>query len=629
MESSSHCYSDLPAGARQSRRDIDVTFTEEQLKALLEGFGLDKPLGVQYLIYLKNLAIGEFGDSFMHRKPVIEMVMSVLPNTLYLNFAALILAYLIGAIGGIVLAWFRGTPLEKVGVTFTLMTRSAPEFWVGMIALTVFAFNLGWLPSSGATGAGTVYATEWQKLTSGDFWAHMVLPTLTMALYLHGLPLLLMRSNMLEVMQDDFITMGRLMGYSNWRLMMRHAARNALLPVVTALALGIGYSIGGNVVIENVFGWPGIGRLLVSAVAGSDYPLARIPSPPPSAMIVMASSRTCSPACWIHGWAPPGAPGPGPWAESPSRTCNSLDQPAIKRGSPIAQAIAVSLEVFRKDRHSSLVGRNHLPAYSFSWPWQPAHRPAHGELESRPDEVGIWLSSQKPSEQFKLGTTNLGATSSRPFRHAQRAAGRLLRRRRGRPHQDAREPRLGLLWRLDRHGAHAPAGIAFGIPFLPLIIILVAFLKPSIWTSSWRWRLLWRHPDSARVIRAGAPRRSLSSGTRVSRASDLRIMFLYVAPSILQLTFLYRSVAVGWAILTEASVNFLGFGGLQHRERGSISGRLRPGRCRAAPPCGSSPGICIMLAVMAGFFIGQGLRKSSSPSSAGDRRRAMALLENS
>ena len=96
-----------------------------------------------------------------------------------------------------------------------------------------------------------------------------------MAIYLHGLPLLLMRSNMLEVMQDDFITMGRLMGYSEWRLMVRHAARNALLPVVTALALGVGYSIGGNVVIENVFGWPGLGRLLVRAVAASDYPMAQ------------------------------------------------------------------------------------------------------------------------------------------------------------------------------------------------------------------------------------------------------------------------------------------------------------------------------------------------------------------
>ncbi len=256
---------------------IDVTFTEEQQQALLEGFGLDKPLGVQYLIYLKNLATGEFGDSFMHRRPVVDIVLSGSRNTLYLNFIALILAYLIGAVGGIVLAWFRGTAFEKVGVTFTLMTRAAPEFWVGMIALTFFAFKLGWLPSSGATSAGTVYATEWDKLTSLDFWRHMILPTLTMALYLHGLPLLLMRSNMLEILQDDFITMGRLMGYSSWRLMVRHAARNALLPVVTALALGIGYSIGGNVVSRTSSG----GRASAgcwSRRRGQRLPWARAPS---------------------------------------------------------------------------------------------------------------------------------------------------------------------------------------------------------------------------------------------------------------------------------------------------------------------------------------------------------------
>src|SRR3990172_3334566 len=103
----------------------------------------------------------------------------------------------------------------------------------------------------------------------------MMLPTFTLALYLHGLPLLLMRSNLLEVMDQDFITMGRLAGYSERRLMIRHAARNAMLPVMTALALGIGYSIGGNVVIENVFGWPGLGRLLVRAVISSDYPVAQ------------------------------------------------------------------------------------------------------------------------------------------------------------------------------------------------------------------------------------------------------------------------------------------------------------------------------------------------------------------
>ena len=254
---------------------IDPTFTEEQQEELLRQFGLDKPLPVQYGIYLVNLAQGELGDSFFYRDPVGKLVMEVLPNTLYLTLTSLLIAYVIGIVGGIILAWQRGTRLEKVGVTFTLMTRAAPEFWVGMIFLAFFAFRLQWFPSSGATSPGTIYESEWAKLTSMDFWKHMVLPATTMALYLHGLPLLLMRSNMLEVLEDDFITMGRLMGYSEWRLMVRHAARNALLPVVTAMALGVGYSIGGNVVVENVFGWPGLGRLLVRAVAASDYPLAQ------------------------------------------------------------------------------------------------------------------------------------------------------------------------------------------------------------------------------------------------------------------------------------------------------------------------------------------------------------------
>lgn len=254
---------------------IDTTFSAEQEEALLRKFGLDKPLPVQYGIYLGNLFRGEFGDSFFQRKPVNEVIMEVLPNTLYLTFTALIIAYLIGVIGGIILAWQRGTRLEQAGVTVTLMTRAAPDFWVGMLLLAIFGFGLHWFPSSGATSPGTIYGSEWEKLTSLDFWWHLCLPATTLAIYLHGLPLLLMRSNMLEVLQDDFITMGRLMGYSEWRVIIRHAARNALLPVITAMALGIGYSIGGNVVVENVFGWPGLGRTLVRAVAANDFPVAQ------------------------------------------------------------------------------------------------------------------------------------------------------------------------------------------------------------------------------------------------------------------------------------------------------------------------------------------------------------------
>jgi peptide/nickel transport system permease protein len=254
---------------------IDTTFTAEQQDELMRRFGLNRPLYEQYFIYLGNLIRGDLGDSFRYGGTVVEEILKVLPNTLYLTFTSLIVAYIVGVIGGIFMAARRGTRTEKVGIVFTLMTRAAPEFWIGMLLLAIFAFNLRWLPSSGTAPAGVIYQSEWEKLVSPHFWRHMTLPTLTLALYLHGLPLLLMRSNMLEVMDQDFITMGRLAGYSERRLMIQHAARNALLPVLTALTLGIGYSIGGNVVIENVFGWPGLGRLLVRSVTTSDYPLAQ------------------------------------------------------------------------------------------------------------------------------------------------------------------------------------------------------------------------------------------------------------------------------------------------------------------------------------------------------------------
>ena len=255
---------------------IDTTFTAEQEAAILARFGLDKPLGEQYLIYLGNILQGDLGDSFDYSsKTVVEILAEDLPNTLYLTLTSLLVAYVIGVIGGIVLAARRGTTFEKAGIIFTLLSRSAPQFWIGMIALAIFAFKLRWFPSSGISGAGVFYETEWDKITSPEFWKHMVLPTFTLALYLLGLPLLLMRSNMLEVLDQDYITMGRLAGYSERRLMIQVAARNAMLPVLTALTLGIGYSIGGNVVIENVFAWPGLGRTLVRAVSQSDYPLAQ------------------------------------------------------------------------------------------------------------------------------------------------------------------------------------------------------------------------------------------------------------------------------------------------------------------------------------------------------------------
>ena len=254
---------------------IDPTFTAEQQEDLLRRFGLDKPLYQQYFIYLGNLLQGDLGESFFFRDSVSSLIWGVFPNTIALTLVALVIAYIFGVLGGALLAWWRGTWFETWTIPLVLTTRAAPEFWLGMILLAVFSFGLGWFPAGGAVSAGATFPNEFARFFSLDFLRHLFLPAATLAIYLHGLPLLLMRSNMLEVMEEDFVTMARMKGLSGWSILIKHAARNALLPVLTAFALGVGYSIGGNVVIETVFSWPGLGRLLVRAVAANDYPLAQ------------------------------------------------------------------------------------------------------------------------------------------------------------------------------------------------------------------------------------------------------------------------------------------------------------------------------------------------------------------
>ncbi len=204
----------------------------------------------------------------MRRCPTI--LWDALPNTVILTLVSLCIAYAFGIVAGAFLAFRRGGVVEAAAIPAALATRAAPEFWLGMLVLALFAFQLGWFPTGGAVSPGGYDWARWaSRLMSADFWWHLCLPALTLTLFLQGLPLLLMRATMLEVMNDEFIVMARMKGLSRWSIVMRHAARNALLPVVTAFALGLGASIGGNVVIETVFAWPGIGRVLVQAVQGA------------------------------------------------------------------------------------------------------------------------------------------------------------------------------------------------------------------------------------------------------------------------------------------------------------------------------------------------------------------------
>jgi peptide/nickel transport system permease protein len=254
---------------------LSPSFSEETRAALLKGFGLDKPLWEQYLIYMNNLLHGDLGQSFLQGKPVAVLLADALPNTVLLTLVSLTAAYAFGIVAGAFLAFRRGGVVEAVSIPAALATRAAPEFWLGMLLLAALAFQTGWFPTGGALSPGREMNSFADRLLSTDFWWHLALPALTLMLYLQGLPLLLMRATMLDVLNDEFIVMAKMKGLSRWSVVMRHAARNALLPVVTAFALGLGASIGGNVVVETVFAWPGIGRVLVQAVQSADYPLAQ------------------------------------------------------------------------------------------------------------------------------------------------------------------------------------------------------------------------------------------------------------------------------------------------------------------------------------------------------------------
>jgi len=253
---------------------ISPTFTEKQLETLIHQFGLDQPLHVQYVRYLASISTLKFGRSIRYRQDVIDLIAAKIPNTLFLLLPTLLVTYVVGVLWGMLVGWRRGSTFEHISLLIVLTGRAAPNFWVGMMAISLFAFRLGWFPSSGMSEPGAYFDSVWARVFSWDFIRHLVLPMGTFAFYLVGLPLLVMRTGMLEMVNRDFIMMHRYCGLNETRVMLR-AARNALLPVVTVIALGIGYIFEGAPVIETVFGWPGIGLLLVNAVTSRDYPLAQ------------------------------------------------------------------------------------------------------------------------------------------------------------------------------------------------------------------------------------------------------------------------------------------------------------------------------------------------------------------
>jgi peptide/nickel transport system permease protein len=250
---------------------VDVgLLTPEQRAQVIAGSGLDQPLITQYLNYWVDLFRFDFGFSFRQNRPIIDMIAERLPWTLLLTGASLAVSALVGIVLGAASAWRRGRPTDVGMLSFMIALESLPSFWLGMLLVSVFAVPLSWLPSFGAiTPAGRLEGTD----AVLDVVSHAVLPVITLSVLSIPGVYLTMRYSMLSVLGEDFIRTARAKGASESRVLFRHVARNALAPVVTVLALRLGYAFGGTVVIETVFSYPGLGRLVFESVSGRDYPV--------------------------------------------------------------------------------------------------------------------------------------------------------------------------------------------------------------------------------------------------------------------------------------------------------------------------------------------------------------------
>jgi len=257
-------------------RMVDPSMTKKDQLYLKAQLGLDKPVWIQYLAYLRNFVTGNFGYSFHYGKPVIDIIADRLPNTILLFTTAVLLSALVGVAWGKIAAWRQGRGVDTALTIVSLVTHTLFLPWVALLLIWLFGYKLGWFPIN-----GMISAEVWLDPQAGffskatDVLYHMVLPLGTLFLLHFGTYLLVMRSSMLETLREDYIVTARAKGLRDKEIRNRHAAPNARLPVITSIGLSLAFSINGGAITETVFSWPGIGRELVRAVSQSDYPLAQ------------------------------------------------------------------------------------------------------------------------------------------------------------------------------------------------------------------------------------------------------------------------------------------------------------------------------------------------------------------
>ena len=233
--------------------------TPEELDRVRRQLGLDQSIPVQLWIFLTQIATGDFGISYRTQTPALELVLEFAPATLQLAGTALMLTIVVAIPFGVVAALWKGGFVDYALTGIALLGQSIPVFWLGILFVLVFSVQLGWLPTSGSGGL-----------------AHLVLPAITLAFSQIALTARIMRSSALEVMSQDFVRTARAMGHGDGFVVIFHVMRNALAPVVTILGLQMGTLLGGAIVTETVFAWPGAGRLLVESIGAQDYPVVQV-----------------------------------------------------------------------------------------------------------------------------------------------------------------------------------------------------------------------------------------------------------------------------------------------------------------------------------------------------------------
>jgi ABC-type dipeptide/oligopeptide/nickel transport system permease component len=228
----------------------------ERVEEMRHQMGLDLPVWRQYADYVTGILHGDFGNSYRSRQPVFEEIIARLPNTLRLTFASLLVAVTIGITAGVLSAVYKGRWIDRVSMIVAIFGISIPGFWLGLMIMLLFGVRLEWLPVSGATT-----------------WRHLVMPAFTLGLLSSAVIARLTRASMLDALNQDYVRTARAKGLGSSRVVIRHALRNAMIPVVTIVGLQIGGLLSGAFIIESVFAYPGIGQLAVTALQSRDFPV--------------------------------------------------------------------------------------------------------------------------------------------------------------------------------------------------------------------------------------------------------------------------------------------------------------------------------------------------------------------